>query len=202
MRSPAVAACAVALLLWTGLARADAGTEEKARQSFTAGKYPDALLLYEKLYLDTGHPTYLRNVGRCYQMLKDPERAITAFREYLRISEDLQASARADVEGFIREMEDLQRRQREEAAAASPAPRPLPAVRPPAADHPGATFERTSALQGAPDRSDEKSHTWIWIAGGAVAVAAAAVASVFLLRRDPQSPCPECTLPTVRVDTR
>jgi len=41
----------------------------RARELFGLGKYAEALVLFCKLYADTTHPTYLRNVGRCYQNL-------------------------------------------------------------------------------------------------------------------------------------
>ena len=58
--------------------------ELKAREEFAAGRYQAALDIFAKLYAETLHPIYLRNVGRCYQNLGDPDRAIISFRDYLR----------------------------------------------------------------------------------------------------------------------
>jgi hypothetical protein len=180
--------------------KADADAE--ARADFTAGRYADALVRYERLYADTHHPTYLRNIGRCHQMLEEPEAAIANLREYLRVASSLSPGARTEVEGFIREMEDLKRRRADEAAtrAGAPAPRPEPpaAPAPPPPDHRGADFETGIATRPA---APPPGHGWVWAAGGAVVVAAGVVAAVLLLR-SPRSACPDCTLPTVRIDAR
>jgi hypothetical protein len=47
--------------------------EIKAREAFAQGHYEEALDLFAKLYAEKLHPTYLRNIGRCYQNLKMPE---------------------------------------------------------------------------------------------------------------------------------
>src|SRR5207248_1136716 len=85
--------------------------EMQAREAYAAGNYQEALNLYAKLYAETLHPTYLRNIGRCHQNLGEPEKAIASFREYLRKARELSTDERAEVEGFIHEMEDLQAKQ-------------------------------------------------------------------------------------------
>jgi tetratricopeptide (TPR) repeat protein len=164
--------------------------EGQARAAFTSGHYQEALSLYEQLFRDTGHPTYLRNLGRCHQMLKQPEPAIARFREYLHMVPNAPASTRAEVEGFIAEMEGL-RRQQEAARHTPPPPRP-----------PGASFGEDNRLVEIPPRHGEtSSHPWLWVAAGA-AVAAAGVTLALLLSRPAPSACPECTLPSIRIDTR
>src|SRR5664279_1084025 len=83
--------------------------EMQARQAYAAGNYKEALDIYTRLYAEKLHPTYLRNIGRCYQNLQDPEHALSSFREYLRKAKDMPADERSEVEGYIKEMEDLQR---------------------------------------------------------------------------------------------
>jgi len=85
--------------------------EVEARQAFAAGQYQKSLDLYAELYADKVHPTYLRNIGRCYQNLRQPEKAINAFRDYLRQAKEISVAERDEVEGYIREMEQLQREQ-------------------------------------------------------------------------------------------
>ena len=114
--------------------------EIEARQAFAAGQYQQALDLYAELYADKVHPTYLRNIGRCYQNLKQPEKSINAFRDYLRQARRVSAAERAEVEGYIGEMEALQKQQAAAAAAAAPPPAPeppptLPIVPPVAPQH-------------------------------------------------------------------
>src|SRR5437764_946698 len=84
--------------------------EEKAREMFALGRYGDALDIYGKLYAQTAHPTYIRNVGRCYQNLGEADKAISSFREYLRQVPQISPKERAQVEGYIREMEELKRK--------------------------------------------------------------------------------------------
>ncbi len=103
--------------------------EIKARQAFASGQYQQALDLYAELYADKVHPTYLRNIGRCYQNLREPEKAINAFHDYLRQAKGLTGAERSEIEGYIKEMEDLQKQQAAaDGAAAAPPPAPAPAV--------------------------------------------------------------------------
>ena len=105
--------------------------EIKAREAFAEGRYEDALDIFAKLYAEKLHPTYLRNIGRCYQNLKMPDKAINAFRDYLRQGKDITVAEKNEIEGYIAEMESLKKRQEEEAAAkAPPAPPPPPAPLP------------------------------------------------------------------------
>jgi len=94
--------------------------EIEARQAFAVGQYAKALDLYTELYADTVHPTYLRNVGRCYQNLKQPDQAINAFREYLRQAKQVTAGERAEVESYIAEMEAMKKEQQAALAVAKP----------------------------------------------------------------------------------
>jgi len=99
--------------------------EVEGRALFAKGEYEAAVDLYAKLFAEKGDPIYLRNIGRCNQKLRRPDRAIDAFREYLRRARKLKASEREEIEGFIHEMEELRaqqaadaERERERAAAA------------------------------------------------------------------------------------
>ena len=98
--------------------QASAGTDSrelKAREDFAAGRCQEALELFAKLYAESLHPNYLRNIGRCYQNLGEPDHAITSFRDYLRKAKAITPDERKEVEGFISEMEEL-KRQREASA--------------------------------------------------------------------------------------
>lgn len=92
--------------------------ELQARQAYAAGRYEDAIELYSQLYAEKLHPVYLRNVGRCYQSLGKPDRAIASFREYLRKAKNLSADEKTEVQEFIAESEAEQRR----IAAGAPPP--------------------------------------------------------------------------------
>jgi hypothetical protein len=155
-----------------------------ARKAFAAGHYEEALDLYTQLYADKVHPTYLRNVGRCYQNLKQPEKAINAFRDYLRQAKGLTASERNEVEGYIAEMETLQKQQ---AAAAAPPPSPppqpatVPAAPPIAPDKQDKmrTEQLTGQLPAAPPPpTPVYKKAWFWGVVG-VAVAGAVVGGLY-----------------------
>jgi hypothetical protein len=155
--------------------------EMKAREAFAAGSYQDALEIYTKLYAEKLHPTYLRNIGRCYQNLNEPDRAISSFREYLRKAKDVTADERAEVEGYIREMEELQRKNAAAAAPMKPEPRPLPEAAPPV--NPGAPAQPLGLVQQpapTPAPSGESGpapfykRAWFWGLVGGVVVAGTA----------------------------
>jgi hypothetical protein len=99
--------------------------DTQARSFFAVGKYQQALDIYGKLYAESLHPTYLRNIARCQQLMGEPDLAINSFREYLRKSKPaVSAEERAEVNGFIKEMEALkQKRQAERASQAPPVAR-------------------------------------------------------------------------------
>jgi hypothetical protein len=155
--------------------------ELKAREAFAAQRYQEALDLFAKLYAETLHPIYLRNIGRCYQNLGEPEKAITSFREYLRKGKNVSATETKEIDGYIKEMEELQ--QRKEASAASStsaattekpdAPvKPLPSATPPppAGDGATATVVMTPPPPQAEDSSPIYGRWWFWaIVGGVVA---------------------------------
>jgi len=88
-------------------AKADNATEMKAREAFAAGRYDEALELFAKLYAQTLHPVYLRNIGRCHQKLRQPDKAIDKFNEYLAKEKKISADERTEIEGYIKEMEAL-----------------------------------------------------------------------------------------------
>jgi len=193
------------LLLATGLAgaaRADQARDDelKARKLFGAGNFQGALDIYTDLFARNPHPTYMRNIGRCYQNLGEPERAIPAFREYLRTAKDLTPAARTEVEGFIKEMEDLER-----SRAAPPAATPPPATAPPpkleapppaAASAPAAG---TLTLQSAPPAEASGSivsRWWFWTA--AAVVVAGAVTTVVLASGGGTTPTKQSDLGPMR----
>lgn len=141
--------------------------EMQAREAFAAGNYQDALDIYTKLYAEKLHPTYLRNIGRCYQNLNDPDRAISSFREYLRKAKDLSADERDEVEGYIKEMEDLQKKN---SAVATPAPTPLPPAAPPPQTTQPLVITQTPAPAPAPEPTPFYKKAWFWgVVGGVVA---------------------------------
>jgi hypothetical protein len=175
---------AVLVLLLTvgGEARADRAVEMKAREAFAAGRYDQALDLFAKLYAETLHPVYLRNIGRCHQKMREPQKAIDAFTDYLAKSKKIPPDERTEVEGYIKEMETLRD---EQAKAAAPPPQPVPVTpvppAPPPAPVPTETASSTLVAQPAAPPSTSSpiyKKWWFWTAVGVVA--AGTVAAVLL----------------------
>src|SRR6478735_12626575 len=123
---------AVLVLLLTigGEAQADHATEMKAREAFAAGRYDQALDLFAKLYAETLHPVYLRNIGRCHQKLRQPDKAIDKFNEYLAKEKKISADERKEIDGYIKEMEAMRDEQAKQAAPPTPPNNPPPPVMP------------------------------------------------------------------------
>jgi tetratricopeptide (TPR) repeat protein len=106
--------------------------EVEARQAFAAGRYQESLDLYAQLYADKVHPTYLRNIGRCYQNLQQPDKAINAFRDYLRQAKELSPAEKGEIDGYIAEMEAMKNQQEAAQASASSGAAALQTAPPPA----------------------------------------------------------------------
>jgi tetratricopeptide (TPR) repeat protein len=201
--SPRIAARAIgpvlaaaAFLLVTGVSltapAADKQTvqlEMKARESFAAGRYDEALQTFAKLYAETLHPVYLRNIGRCHQKMRDPQKAIDAFKDYLAKSpktgrDKVTADERTEIEGYIKEMETLRDSQAAQAQPAQPAPvtplpsaRPAPAPAPVLATAPASSDPAAAAVLTAPPPAETESRPvykkwWFWTIIGVAAVGA------------------------------
>ena len=199
-------AALITLMFVLGTVRASAATdprELKAREDFAAGRYQQALDLFAKLYAEKLHPIYLRNIGRCYQNLGDPEHAITSFRDYLRNGKSISPDERKEVEGFISEMEELKRRKEASAETPKEAAHPAGVREPvtPIATEPPKARDSTATptlvlLPPSPPPAAESSppvyeHWWFWaIIGGVVAagLGGAAAAGVFTKTKDASCP--------------
>jgi hypothetical protein len=218
---------ALMALAWPASVRAEGeDLDLKARTLFGAGEYRAALEIYASLYAKTLHPTYVRNVGRCYQNLGEPDKAISSFKEYLRKAQKLDAKGRAEVEGYIKEMEELKRtREREGAAPAEkparppaaapsleappPAEKPRPARPPaatpsleapaPAAPPPNATVAisaQPSTSRGE-DEAPVYTRWWFWSVLGVAATGAVVTAVVLSSQHGAAAPSPTTDLGTM-----
>ena len=116
-----------------GHAAADDGDELKARTHFAAGEYKQALDIYARLYAETMHPTYLRNIARCHQNLGNADKAISSFREYLRKARDYARSAGGDRGLHRGDGADEADEGNPTAIGPPPPPAPVQTVPPPAA---------------------------------------------------------------------
>jgi tetratricopeptide (TPR) repeat protein len=163
----------------------DRAADLKARTYFVQGEFKQALEIYTRLYVETMHPTYLRNIGRCQQNLGEPDKAIASFREYLRKAKDLSADQRAEIDGYIAEMEQLKRSKASGATASSaaatsaPPPEARPAEPAPVlVGPPTVTAPRAEPADGGPFYT----RAWFWV--GAAVVVAGAVTAIVLVSAD------------------
>ncbi len=182
--------------------------EVQGRTLFAKGDYQAALDVYATLFAEKGDAIYLRNVGRCYQKLEQPEKAINAFREYLRRAH-VKRAEREEVDGFIKEMEDLQKQRAATTPPAAepvhagpgatdtPPPPPPPAITepppPPQTSAPGATLTQEASQPEPSSEGSEGSITgrwWFWT-GLAVLVAGGAVGA-YLIARPHNGTMPAC----------
>jgi hypothetical protein len=192
----------VALLLSAaGDARADRATEMKAREAFAAGRFDQALDLFARLYAETLHPVYLRNIGRCHQKMREPQKAIDAFRDYLTKEKKMTADERAEINGYITEMEALKA---EQAKQAQPTPvqpvtpiapavtTPPPATAPPPAVSPAPSPSTTLVAQPGPPPESEGSifsKPVFWIIVGAAVIGGVVAAVVLTSGGTDRPPC-------------
>jgi hypothetical protein len=198
---------ALLVVMALGAARVEAAQTDKqveinARQAFAAGRYDEAIELFAKLYAETLNPIYLRNIGRCHQKQRQPDKAIDAFHDYLAKGKGISSAERKEIQGYIHEMELLRDEEAKRIVAqpnppppalavntnpsneAAPPPPPPPSnlslgVPPPPPDGaPGAQV--TIAQEGAPANKPHPFYTrwWFWTVVGVVAVGAAAVVLV------------------------
>jgi hypothetical protein len=133
-----------------GAGRAQAAASEKetelnARQAFAAARYDEAIELFARLYAETLNPIYLRNIGRCHQKKREPDKAIDAFQDYLAKGKSITSAERKEIQGYIKEMERLRDDQAQALAKSAPnrQPEPTPTFTPappaqPAMGSPGA----------------------------------------------------------------
>jgi len=139
----------------SGQARAEDRREIEGRSWFAKGEYEKALDLYAELFAENNDPVFLRNIGRCYQKLRRPEKSIDAFREYLRRAH-VRPAERDEINGFIKEMQELQASQAGTAPAAPTAPpaasspKPFETTPPPPLSAPATASAPASAVPPAP----------------------------------------------------
>jgi tetratricopeptide (TPR) repeat protein len=169
------------------------GREMQAREAYAAGRYQDALDISVKLYAVQLHPNYLRNIGRCQQNLGQPDRAISSFREYLRKAKNLAPGEREEIEGYIKEMEELKRQQAAAARPAAPPPQQPTVPLTPTAIEPTAPPATPLQLTAPPPGTEPApiyKRWWFWTAVG-VAVVGGTAAVVMATRSNKDIPCGE-----------
>jgi hypothetical protein len=171
--------------------------EKKALTDFSAGKYQEAIDLMAELYADFQEPMYYRNIGRCYQKLGDPDRAIAAFEEFVAKAKDAPPASIAETKELIKQMQELKQKRAAEHTVAQPPPPPPPLTStqpnvtpatgptqpltttgplPPPRD-PGPAVNVVETPAPPPRSSGGGGHTaaWVLLGGGAALAAAGGV---------------------------
>jgi hypothetical protein len=176
----------------------DNATELKAREAFAAGRYDEALDLFAKLYAQTLHPVYLRNIGRCHQKLRQPEQAIDKFNEYLAKEKKISPDERKEIDGYIKDMEALREEQARQKTPPPPPPTVVTPVNPPPPQYnpypppPPPTDTSSGMLVAQPAPAEEApiyKKWWFWTGIGVVA--AGTIVAVLLLSGGTSKPdCP------------
>jgi hypothetical protein len=129
----------------------------EARQACASGQVARAIQLLGDYLRKTNDATAIFNMGRCYQLNGQADRALLSFREYLRTAPDLTADDRQEVDRHIAELEA--RRQ------------------PPSPVTPPALVEATAAPRPTSDGNPVLRALGIGL--GAAGVAAVATATIF-----------------------
>jgi hypothetical protein len=113
-----------------GLDKKGSADAKRATQLYKQGNYEEAAAVFLQLSVDNpGMPVFVRNLGACYYYLRRPDPALSNLREYLVKKKDVTPEDRAEVEGWIAEMDQL--RQRGSTPAGAAVPPALPMAPPP-----------------------------------------------------------------------
>ena len=160
--------------------------DEVARGLFQAGKaayeaanYTDALNFFEQAFQRSGRPQLLYNVGQSADRLRQDQKALDAFKQYLQKVPD--APNRVEVETRIGVLERTLAERNAEPAPVAVVPTPTET----AAAAPSEPIENDPAFQNTD--SDDKPVTkkwWFWTGIGAVVVGGAAVALALAIGGD------------------
>jgi hypothetical protein len=146
----------------------------EARKACAAGQVERGVELLAEIVAERNDPNAVYNQARCYQGNGRAEQALSRFREYLRIAPRLRRRERAQVDRFIRELEqELEakaRRTAPTAAATATAAKPPSAPTPPTS--PGAAAPTPAAA--ASPAAAAPSETAALLAPAAVSSTAAA----------------------------
>lgn len=60
----------------------------QAQKLYTARRYSEALVKFEQVYALKPHPTVMFNIARCYEQMDSRAKALSSYRQYLRLSPD------------------------------------------------------------------------------------------------------------------
>jgi hypothetical protein len=169
----------------------------RALAAANLGNYADAAKEYEAAYVLTSAPNLLVDVGRTWQLAGEPQKALTAFRSYVRVAPG--GEHRAFCERKIWEIEGQPVAPAMPPPVAPPmvaypppsppppmpAPAPMFAAPPPPYAAAPATAFATSAAPPPPAAESPVYHRWpFWVVVGAVVIAGTVVAVWYMQDRN------------------
>jgi tetratricopeptide (TPR) repeat protein len=194
----------LALVPSAGIAHAADNDTAAARQLYAHGmahfqlaEYDEAIEKWQQGFRLKPVPEFLYNIGQAYRLSERPEKAIQAYKSYLRMAP--KAAKRAEVQHHIEALQSLIARNNSVAAAPPSEPQDpkppiesVPATPPPLLTvTPAATssepLTRADVVaKAAPRRTSIARKGWFWgvVAGGTAIVAGAIVLGVVLGTRD------------------
>ena len=155
----------LALTIEGATARSAAAATEKeselnARQAFAAARYDEAIEIFARLYAETLNPIYLRNIGRCHQKKREPDKAIDAFQDYLAKGKSITGTERKEIQGYIKDMERLrddqakerqaEAKERDRALSPAPSATAMPAATTPSSAAPATPTGASTTVNLAP----------------------------------------------------
>ena len=166
---------------------AAAEDKDAARKAYSEGtryynlsQYADALEAFKRAYWSYEDPSFLYNIAQAYRLSKRPDKALSFYQKYLRLSPE--AKNRDEVERHIAALKEIVEKQKSAAEAPPPNALPPPSTPPPPS---GGTVAPTPTSEAPPPRTDlvaqpaEKpvyKKAWFWgVMGGVAAVVAAGV---------------------------
>jgi tetratricopeptide (TPR) repeat protein len=172
---------------------------ERGMAHFQLAEYDDAIQKWQEGFRLKPVPEFLYNIGQAYRLSNRPEKAVQAYKAYLRMAPE--APNRAEVDRHVAALQAAIDQQRRTATATptpprepkSVAPETAPATSGPATERPSPAATASGEAAGnqltatAPARPKPiTKRAWFWgvVAGGAVVVAGAVVVGVVLGTRD------------------
>ena len=79
-------------------------TAKQAASAYNLGHYDESAELYESAYRLVQDPVFLFNLGQCYRQMNKLDKALTAYKSYLRTAPET-ALERVKVEEWVSELE-------------------------------------------------------------------------------------------------
>ena len=170
-----------------GVAR---GLYQAGKAAYEAGRYEQALGYFEQAYEQSKRPRMLYNIGQAADRLRRDERALEAFREFLRVLPD--DPVREEVEMRIAALERAvaERKQAEQATPAVPLVSPAAAAETLAptssAEAVDSAFDERSIDSGEAPDGGVLSKWWFWGSIGVVLAGGATVLVLVLAHDEPK----------------